>query len=33
MAIELLAQSVEIGVVTTNLDPMVEFYEIGRAHV
>ncbi|WP_445167886.1 VOC family protein [Mycolicibacterium sp. Dal123E01] len=27
MAIELLAQSVEIGLVTTNLEPMVEFYE------
>ncbi|MBB3600987.1 catechol 2,3-dioxygenase-like lactoylglutathione lyase family enzyme [Mycolicibacterium sp. BK556] len=27
MAIELLAPSVEIGLVTTNLEPMVEFYE------
>jgi catechol 2,3-dioxygenase-like lactoylglutathione lyase family enzyme len=27
MAIELLAHSVEIGLVTTNLGPMVEFYE------
>ena len=27
MAIELLAQSVEIGLVTTNLPAMVEFYE------
>ena len=27
MAVELLAQSVEIGLVTTNRDAMVEFYE------
>ncbi len=27
MAVELLAQSVEIGVVTTNRDAMVDFYE------
>ncbi len=27
MAIELLAHSVEIGLVTTNLDRMIEFYE------
>ena len=27
MAIELLATNIEIGLVTTNLGPMVEFYE------
>ena len=27
MAVELLAQSVEIGVVTTNSEAMVDFYE------
>lgn len=34
MAVELLATSVEIGVVTTNLDEMVDFYEnfLGLAH-
>ncbi len=34
MAVELLAPSVEIGVVTTNLDAMVDFYEnfLGLAH-
>ena len=34
MAIELLATSIEVGVVTTNLDAMVDFYEgfLGLAH-
>jgi predicted enzyme related to lactoylglutathione lyase len=34
MTVELLATSVEIGVVTTNLDEMVDFYEnfLGLAH-
>ncbi len=34
MAVELLATSVEIGVVTTNLDAMVDFYEnfLGLPH-
>lgn len=34
MAIELLAPNVEIGLVTTNLGPMVEFYEtcLGLPH-
>ena len=34
MAVELLATSVEIGVVTTNLDAMVEFYQdfLGLPH-
>lgn len=34
MAVELLATSVEIGVVTTNLSEMVDFYEnfLGLAH-
>ncbi|MGY4708346.1 VOC family protein [Mycolicibacterium sp. CBM1] len=34
MAIELLAPNVEIGLVTTNLGPMVEFYEkfLGLTH-
>ena len=34
MAVELLAPSVEIGVVTTDLEPMVEFYEnfLGLPH-
>lgn len=34
MAVELLDTSVEIGVVTTNLDEMVDFYEnfLGLAH-
>lgn len=34
MAVELLAPSVEIGVVTTNPDPMVEFYQnfLGLPH-
>jgi predicted enzyme related to lactoylglutathione lyase len=34
MAVELLATSVEIGVVTTNLDEMVDFYEnfLGLSH-
>lgn len=34
MAVELLANSVEVGVVTTNLEAMVDFYEgfLGLAH-
>ena len=34
MAVELLATSVEIGVVTTNLDEMIDFYEnfLGLVH-
>lgn len=34
MAVELLATSVEVGVVTTNLDAMVDFYEnfLGLPH-
>jgi catechol 2,3-dioxygenase-like lactoylglutathione lyase family enzyme len=34
MAVELLAQSVEVGLVTTNLDAMVGFYEgfLGLPH-
>lgn len=34
MAVELLANSVEVGVVTTNLEEMVAFYEdfLGLAH-
>lgn len=34
MAVELLAPSVEIGLVTTNLEPMVAFYEgfLGLVH-
>lgn len=34
MAVELLANSVEVGVVTTDLDAMVDFYEnfLGLAH-
>ena len=34
MAIELLAPNIEVGLVTTNLGPMVEFYEkfLGLSH-
>ena len=34
MAIELLANNIEVGLVTTNLDAMVDFYEgfLGLAH-